>query len=232
MNEALAHSDANASTDPRRALYYYVILDGESVGPLSEGEIADLAAAGRVSATTRAWHEELDHWIEIGRMPELAAIVPDLALAELPVSGPSFDAPLAPFGRRFAAGAIDTLLVYLIVTPLFLVVPPLNSIWEALLTQDAAISDQLIFLATMTALSALYYVPPLWLANGQTIGYLALRIRLVDERTRSVPSPWQLLLWCAATSLLFVGWILYFFDARRRMLHNVLSRTVVVRATT
>ncbi|MDB5367093.1 MAG: Transporter [Rhodospirillales bacterium] len=232
MNEALAHSDATLTTDPRRELYYYVILDGESVGPLSAGEIAELATAGRVSSTTRAWHEELDHWIEIGRMPELMAVAPGLALADLPVSGPTFDAPLAPFGRRFAAGVIDTLLVYVIVTPLFLVVPPLNSIWEALLTDEAAVGDQLIFVATMTALSALYYIPPLWLANGQTIGYLALRLRLVDERTRSVPSPWQLLLWCAATSLLFVGWILYFFDARRRMLHNVLSRTVVVRATT
>ena len=81
MNEALAHSDATLTTDLRRALYYYVILDGESVGPLSADEIAELATAGRVSPTTRAWHEELDHWIEIGHMPELMAVAPGLACA-------------------------------------------------------------------------------------------------------------------------------------------------------
>jgi uncharacterized RDD family membrane protein YckC len=232
MTEALVESDAPATAEPQRALYYYVILDGESVGPLSAAEIAELAAAGRVSATTRAWHEELDHWIEIGRMAELVAEVPALALAELPEAAPVFDAPLAPFGRRVAAGAIDSLLVYLIVTPLFLVVPPLTSIWGASLTEEATLIDEIVLLATITALSALYYIPPLWLANGQTIGYLAMRLRLVDERTRSVPSPGQLVLWCAATSLLFVGWILYFVDARRRMLHNFVSRTAVVRATT
>ncbi len=67
--------------------------------------------------------------------------------------------------------------------------------------------------------------------TGQTPGYRAYNITLIDEHTKKKPSPFIILFrnLAAILSLLtIVGWILMFFRKDNKTLHDLLSATAVV----
>lgn len=66
------------------------------------------------------------------------------------------------------------------------------------------------------------------LGGGQSFGYRAMHLRMVDQTTLRPASLPRLVLWYIGTFILPVGWLWYFADRRRRMLHNIVSRTVVL----
>ena len=67
--------------------------------------------------------------------------------------------------------------------------------------------------------------------TGQTPGYRAYHITLIDERSKKKPSLAAILFRnvCAILSLFtIVGWVLMFFRKDKKTLHDLLSATAVV----
>ena len=67
--------------------------------------------------------------------------------------------------------------------------------------------------------------------TGQTPGYRAYNITLIDAQTKTKPSLWIILFRNLAAILSFftlVGWLLMFFRKDHKTLHDLLSATEVV----
>ena len=136
---------------------------------------------------------------------------------------------LAGFGRRFAAGAIDTAIIVAALVVAMILLPSFRS-WVEL---SAADRNQWLRVNLFLSLPvyAYYMLGFAWPGRGATPGYRALGLRLLSEDTRGPPGPGRCMLWCAASIAMVAGWPLYWFDRRRRMLQNIASRTIVVSRT-
>ena len=67
--------------------------------------------------------------------------------------------------------------------------------------------------------------------SGQTPGYRAYNIEVLDQSTQKIPSLFIALFrnFCAILSLMtFIGWIMMFFRKDNKTLHDLLSGTAVV----
>ena len=67
--------------------------------------------------------------------------------------------------------------------------------------------------------------------SGQTPGYRAYHMTLIDEKTQAKPSFFAILFRNVAAILsfiTFIGWILMFFRKDSKTLHDLLSKTAVV----
>ena len=64
---------------------YYVVLDGKSIGPLNDGEMASLIAQKKVTKDTLAWMPGMMGWQPIEKVPAILKIV---ALAPPPLPNP------------------------------------------------------------------------------------------------------------------------------------------------
>ncbi|SFV90506.1 FIG00732228: membrane protein [hydrothermal vent metagenome] len=93
--------------------------------------------------------------------------------------------------------------------------------------------------AAHKALGWLYILLPLVLIQtvfmfktGQTPGYRAYDLEVVDEHTQKRPSPWLLLfrnLAAILSAATLFGWMLMFFRKDRKNLHDLLSGTVIIK---
>lgn len=91
----------------------------------------------------------------------------------------------------------------------------------------------IIILAYFVAFVPLYFVG-LWTWRGQTLGKMAIAIRVVrsDGRPMSVGAALlRLVGYLFSSLLLFVGFLMIVFDRQRRGLHDRLADTVVVDLT-
>lgn len=89
---ALASLIAGAAVSVDRE--WFIGVDGQVVGPLTEETVGTRAQSGRINAQTLVWHDGLDDWQPLSSFPELAAKAGDLdAAIELPP-------PSQPRGRR------------------------------------------------------------------------------------------------------------------------------------
>lgn len=52
---------------------YYVALDGEKVGPLSQIKLVEMLEDGRVTAENKIWHQGMDEWKPLSEIPSLAS---------------------------------------------------------------------------------------------------------------------------------------------------------------
>lgn len=211
---------------------YWFHIDGENVGPLRADEAETLVAQQKITAESWAWFDGLDQWRPVREIPEVLEILPTLDRRKkrmdrrAPMPEPlarTEHRELADFKTRFLAGAIDTMFVTVASAGLMHMTGQL----------EAAVNgayDPLGFPAWMFVPFALYYIGlASRLGGGQTLGYRALNIVLVDQTRGSIPSIIKVVLWYLGLSLQIIGWIWYFKDDRRRMLHNLISGTVVVR---
>lgn len=76
------------------------------------------------------------------------------------------------------------------------------------------------------------YLGGLWRKTGQTLGMRAWRLKVVNERGEPITWPQALARMFAAMLswlLLGAGWLWILFDREQRALHDVLSRTRMVR---
>lgn len=101
---------------------------------------------------------------------------------------------------------------------------------------DGNLSDQApyvaaaIFLAYLFVFVPLYFVL-LWSWRGQTIGMMAVHIKLLTRANGRVSlsrSALRLLGYAASVAPLFLGLVIALFDRERRALHDHLAGTVVV----
>lgn len=52
---------------------YYVALDGEKVGPLSQIKLVEMLEDGRVTAENKVWHQGMDEWKPMSEVPSMAS---------------------------------------------------------------------------------------------------------------------------------------------------------------
>lgn len=54
---------------------WHVVVDGEQVGPLGEGEVRTRIERGEIKADTYVWKEGFADWVKLSSVPELASLV-------------------------------------------------------------------------------------------------------------------------------------------------------------
>ena len=95
---------------------------------------------------------------------------------------------------------------------------------------DSAVYVWIAFILEFIPFSALYFVL-LWSWRGQTIGMMAVHIKLLTRANGRVSlsrSALRLLGYAASVATLFLGLVIALFDGERRALHDHLAGTVVV----
>jgi len=212
---------ARPLTDPGLPPDIHIVIDGADVGPVEAGELRRLYQEDRIGPSTLAWHPALDDWAEIGQMPELAWII---APPAPPVAEP-VPASLAHLPARLLAGGVD-LAIWLIVLALIALPLGFAPVLEGT-KEDPQLATRFDLLAQFA--SAVYFILPMSsVGGGATPGYRLLGLRLVAAETMQPPGILRTLVWYMMTYLDLVGWLTYFFDSKRRMLHNIVSDTLVV----
>ena len=198
----------------------HLVVDGAVVGPVDESAMAKLVSEGRVGSHTLAWHAALDEWAPVETLPELRWLI-----------GPSQEASVVPgvvfagFARRLAAGSVDTVLCSaMLVAPAAVL-----GFWPVLIGVEQDLVFDLWFNFLGSAATAAYFVLPMsWIGGGATPGYRLFGLRLIEEKTLRPPGLLRTAAWYVVTFGLFVGWLTYFVDPKRRMLHNLISHTLVI----
>ena len=136
---------------------------------------------------------------------------------------------LANFRDRTLASMIDTAIwVFIFVALLLTFTDPSNPLYT---TQDGIWRPIKGWMDGITYLGmAIYYVFLMSdYGGGQSVGYKLMNLKLVDEVHGQPPTLTKTILWYLFTWISTIGWIWYFVDKKRRMLHNLASKTVVVR---
>lgn len=211
-------------------MLYYVYVEGQAVGPLPLEGLKPLVETGKVTGDTLTWTEALERWQSARTLAALTAAFPALAtVPRKPAKPRAAAAPsdsLASFGARFAAGGIDVLLLGLPLGLAALILgAPQPGQSRSLFLPGIGVMDWLFLL-----LSAAYFIGFMSKAGGgRTPGYRLLGLRLVARETRAAPAFGAVLLWAVVNSVNAVGFLWYFFTAERRMLHNIVSDTLVLK---
>ncbi len=193
---------------------WFLLVGTEAKGPFTAPEVEAKLREGEIAWDIYAWQPGQEAWAPLHEVFELAP-------------GEDKSQPrLASFYRRFAAGAIDLLVIVVFFLVAMVAVSPFR-LWVLASSGDPVALFRLnIVLSTLTYIFYMVCIGPV--GGGRTPGYGLLRLRLVDQATRQTPSALQGLLWCVGSLTLLFGWIFYWFDPRRRMLHNMISRTLVI----
>jgi len=200
----------------------HLVIDGADSGPIDPETFHRLASEGRVGPGTLAWYPEIENWTEIRHLPELTrALESPPAEARARAQSPA----MAGLAVRLAAGAVDAVawlgLVGLLSVPLGLTPVLIGA------SDDPELARRFDLLAQGTA--AVYYVAPMSrLGGGATIGYRLFGLRLVATGDLGPPSVLRAIVWYIVSYVRLIGWITYFFDSKRRMLHNIVSNTLVI----
>ena len=62
---------------------YYVALEGEKVGPLSQFRLVEMLRDGEVSPDNKAWHMGLDAWMPLSEVPSMSSTVEAMRKSEI-----------------------------------------------------------------------------------------------------------------------------------------------------
>lgn len=238
-------------------MQYWFYVNGETVGPLDEARTRTLVAKGAIRIDSFCWTDGWSEWRRVADARELTERFADQlkdrkpastqqrpaeprrsrqrAAARARTAGTRDSAPktdeqgnLASFGERFLAGAIDAVLIAVAFLGLAWLVGELDLV--AVMAGEAAERIP-AWLETLGYLGSAAYFLGLMsrLGGGQTIGYSAMGLQLVGQRDEQPPDIVPLLLWYVTSWLAFIGWVWYFNTEKRQMLHNLVSRTIVIR---
>ncbi len=84
---------------------WYIVVEGEQVGPLAEADIAGRLSRGEINPDTLVWKDGLADWVKISTVPELggAAAAQPAAPAQAPVEPTPPPAAPIPARRRSSA---------------------------------------------------------------------------------------------------------------------------------
>jgi uncharacterized RDD family membrane protein YckC len=131
----------------------------------------------------------------------------------------------APLGSRVIAATVDLLIVAFVSSPFAATIELSNGNWS-----DPRVLASMLGIVLLVMF--LYHTSSFAL-SGRTFGMSLLSLRTVDSRTAAHPSTRQslgralLFIFVVATG--FLGALAALFDGERRTLHDMLSRTVVVK---
>ncbi|PRX07777.1 UNVERIFIED_ORG: putative RDD family membrane protein YckC [Actinomadura viridilutea] len=146
-------------------------------------------------------------------------------------------ADLASRWARLGAGIVDSVLISLVMLPIWWTVVDWSRVADPAPNAPVADRDRLLANLAAIAIAFVYY----WLMHlrfGQTLGKMLLRIRVVraddggaiDAGQAAGRSAFYTVLGgvCGCIGLLDIAWILW--DERKQALHDKAARTVVVKA--
>lgn len=130
----------------------------------------------------------------------------------------------APVGHRLFAGVLDLFIVGFLTSPFAALMELSGANWSDTRVQVAMASIAVLVLF-------LYHTASLGL-SGRTYGMSFFSLRAVDSRTGVHPTTLQsigrAIAYIVVIATAFLGLLPALFDAERRTLHDMLSRTVVV----
>lgn len=130
--------------------------------------------------------------------------------------------PYATFPRRVFSVGIDLIFLFL-----FLFGISYNILTEV---PHEASNSGLTLAINLVSFSAIvgFYVVSLMHISG-TPGDRFFKLKIIDEENGKKPTTMQAFIWTLSyVPLFYISWIWYFFDEKKRMLHNVASGTIVV----
>jgi predicted Zn finger-like uncharacterized protein len=99
-----AESEASAGDDGlgagASAAEWYVVIDGEQVGPVTSVEIDSYFMSGQINAETYAWKDGMGDWMHVVEIPDFAHLGSDVA-------GPNEATTIADSGHRYDNSETD-----------------------------------------------------------------------------------------------------------------------------
>ncbi len=225
------------------AFWFYV--EGDTVGPLDDARIRTLVGRGAIRLDTYCWTDGWTEWRRVSDATELVARYGEALKSgparprrsAAPVTerktgrrrrGAAAEPVLAHLGQRLIAGGIDALLIALVYFGFAWLAGAIDP--AALVRGEISMMvPRWLELITYLGIAAYYLLLMSPVGDGQTLGYAAMGLQLIDRETREPPQGGRLLVWYIGTWLAFIGWVWYFHTTERQMLHNIVSNTIVVR---
>jgi len=194
---------------------YFFNIDGQNIGPLSKEQIIDFINSEKIKLDTLSWKKGMEQWALVKDLPEILPIFKEIQKSsDLPppiIPSLSSKKNFADLGNRIAAGLIDGIIVMVAI----IIAMSVNEVIGLIVSLIGGLSYYLYFMSDN--------------GGGQTIGYKLVKIKLVGEDTMKSISLGQAFLWYLVFAFAgVIGWIWFFNDEKRRMLHNLASRTIVI----
>jgi len=211
--------------EEEKIMDYYFNIDGQNVGPLKADQIRPNISSGKITLQTLTWKQGMQQWAQVKEVAELIAAFPELQGGAYTPPPPGEGAQAQPQQQAFA-GYQQAAVNYADFMPRFLA----GLIDAAILFIPSIIVGMFIPLVGGFLVSIPYYVYFMSdYGGGQTIGYKAMKLKLLNEETMQPAPLAPIFLWYLVLSFAgFIGWIWFFTDSKRRMLHNIASKTIVI----
>jgi uncharacterized RDD family membrane protein YckC/Tfp pilus assembly major pilin PilA len=234
----------------KEVIWYFVDLLGQRKGPITQQQLLDAIAEGRLRAASLVWREGLAQWQPLSSMehelrpaneaiPPLPPSVPPALIETNPfATSPSgFVADWAytthsnevvygGFSRRFLALLLDALILWVVSIVLFAAL--------AVVIGTSAPGRPQYFLwayPAMFLISLLYWSVQESSSHQATFGKRALGIKVTDLDGQPIGWGRAVGRWFGRllSGLLFcIGYLMTLFTSRKQALHDMLASTLVV----
>jgi uncharacterized RDD family membrane protein YckC/Tfp pilus assembly protein PilE len=236
----------------KEVAWYFVDLLGQRKGPMSQQQLLDAVADGRLRPATLVWREGLAQWQPLSSLEHELRPTPKVAASQPPTMPPppidtnpfatspsgfvndwayatqSNEVVYSDVGRRFLALMLDSIIVT--VTYAVLVAILLPTIAKT--APGHAPSPWLLLFYPATFLfSLLYWSVQESSSHQATFGKRALGIKVVDLDGKSISWGRAVGRWFARLLSGFffcIGYLLALFTSRKQTLHDMLAGTLVV----
>lgn len=232
--------------------WYYHVAGQERIGPVSDADLRQALADGRIGQSTLAWRPGAAEWQPLRAFAAELGLEDAGAVAAAPYAPPravvadrsadyvagAGDVVYAGFWRRAAALCIDSILVGCVYYGLIFAAIFASGM-GAMLASGNADPARIGSFGAMLALvylsypviSGLYYIGFESSAKQATLGKMAVGIKVTDNQGRRIGrgqalGRWASHLLCYMT--MYIGYIMAGFTERKRGLHDMVAGTLVV----
>jgi len=210
---------------------YWFARDGQKFGPYAEAHVRDRYAQGELLATDLVWTDGMPQWQPAAEVfgaappPAPSPYRPPAARVARETE-PGEDLAYAGFWARFGAAVLDG---FVLAVPAFLVIGVLAAtIGRA---GDPTVTVLLVYVVPILA-SWLYFAGMESGARGATLGKRAFHLQVLSaeghERIGFGRASARFFGRYLSMLVLYVGYLMQPFTARKQALHDLLSGTVVV----
>ncbi|MEY2599876.1 MAG: hypothetical protein RLZZ142_2135 [Verrucomicrobiota bacterium] len=234
---------------------WYYAENGAQVGPVSELEIRDFVAQGRLNGTTLVWNQTLSGWEPLAvALPEVqtlagegrrvgGVVVADAdkdrmvqRLREGAEEGLGTEVRYGGFWLRLMAKILDGVIQQI---PMYFINKGIASAWGlnpsavASLEQGSEVFMVIGVQMSVGLVLGCLYSALLNARFGATLGKKALGLRVVTENGANLSIGRAVARYFAemlSAFLLFIGFLMVGFDSKKRGLHDRICATFVVRS--
>lgn len=234
----------------KEVTWYFVDLLGQRKGPMSQQQLLEVIAQGRLRPTSLVWREGLAQWQPLSSMehelqPPAAATAPPPAptppalveanpfatspsgfVADWAYATNSNEVVYGGFARRFLALMLDSLILWVISVVLIVLL--------AMIAGASGNKHPQYFLwvyPAMFLVSLLYWSVQESSSHQATFGKRALGIKVTDLDGKPIGWGRAVGRWFGRllSGFLFcIGYLMSLFTARKQTLHDILASTLVV----